>query len=96
MIIYCQVCGEKIDIDYVGRDSVCPSCGSYLHSCIQCEFYDPYAHNQCREPSAEFVADKEASNFCEYFKPKKTPPGNKRKKVDPDELLKKLLDGEKD
>ena len=91
MIIYCQVCGAEIEIDFVSRDSVCPECNAYLHSCVQCEFYDLYAHNQCREPSAEYVGDKEGPNFCEYFKPKVKPPPGGKQKVDPDELLKKLF-----
>ena len=91
MKFYCQVCGSELAMEYIGRDAVCPSCGSYLHSCIQCKFYDPYAHNQCLEPSAEYVADKEAANFCEYFAPKDTPPSTTKKKVDPDDLLRKLF-----
>ena len=91
MRFYCQVCGAELELDYIGREELCPRCGAYLHSCIQCEFYDPFAHNQCREPSAEFVADKEKGNFCTYFKPKSTPPAGKTQKVDPDKLLKELL-----
>jgi hypothetical protein len=34
---------------------------------LNCRFYDVNAHHQCREPQAEFVADKAMGNFCEYF-----------------------------
>lgn len=27
------------------------------------------AHHECREPTAEWVADKERGNFCGYFEP---------------------------
>ncbi len=91
MIFYCQVCGTKIEVDFISRDSICPSCNSYLHACIQCEFYDQYAHNQCKEPSAEYISDKESANFCEFFKPKSEVPEKNQKKVDPDELLRKLF-----
>ena len=29
--------------------------------------HDPAVSNQCAEPQAEWVADKERANFCEYF-----------------------------
>ena len=29
--------------------------------------YDPKVYNECREPSAEVVREKERANFCEYF-----------------------------
>ena len=66
---HCSFCGEKIEIiDKVSRTDVCPSCGRDLHTCIQCKFYDEGSYNQCREPQAERVIDKEKANFCEYFK----------------------------
>jgi len=49
------------------RADDCPSCKTDLHSCIQCEHYDPAAYNQCRESQAERVVDKERANFCDYF-----------------------------
>ncbi|MCB0330855.1 MAG: hypothetical protein KDD70_14380 [Bdellovibrionales bacterium] len=51
----------------VGRTDSCPACGSDIHSCIQCKHYDKSAYNECREPQAERVVDKERSNFCDYF-----------------------------
>jgi len=38
--------------------------------CKNCGFYEPKAHNECHEPQAERVLEKERSNFCEYFKPR--------------------------
>ncbi|MEW6268876.1 MAG: hypothetical protein AB1689_06210 [Thermodesulfobacteriota bacterium] len=38
-----------------------------MRVCRNCAFYSPGMHNDCREPSAERVADKERANFCEYF-----------------------------
>ena len=51
----------------VSRTSICPHCGSYLHSCVNCKFYSPGSHNDCREPQADYVSDKRSSNFCDYF-----------------------------
>lgn len=65
---HCQACGSAIETDGpIGRRDSCESCGADLHACIQCRFYDPAASDQCREPQAERVVDKERQNFCEYF-----------------------------
>ena len=48
----------------------CESCAADLHVCLACNFYDPYADNQCREPIADPIAKKDRSNLCEYWKPK--------------------------
>ena len=39
----------------------------YLHCCRNCRFHDAAAHNQCREPQADWVKEKEMANFCDYF-----------------------------
>ena len=52
---------------FVARKDSC-SCGADLHVCKNCEFYDAGAHHECRESQAEYVKDKERSNFCDYFK----------------------------
>jgi len=64
----CHFCGGGLEI--VGRvmkKDVCPSCGRDLHCCVQCRFHDPGYHNQCREPKAEMVHDRDRVNFCDYF-----------------------------
>ena len=33
-----------------------------------CEYYDPHSYNECREPIAERVLDKEKANFCDSFR----------------------------
>jgi hypothetical protein len=33
-------------------------------------------NNQCREPQADTIADKEKSNFCEFFRPKPAGPAS--------------------
>ena len=65
----CQVCGTQLELlGAVGRRDVCPSCGADLHACLQCEFYDPFASNQCREPQVERVGIKDQANFCDLFR----------------------------
>ncbi len=65
---HCQACGHPVAADgTVGRRDVCDGCGAELHACVQCRFYDTSASDQCREPQAERVQDKERANFCEFF-----------------------------
>lgn len=33
-----------------------------------CQFHDPSAYNECREPMANRILDKEKANFCEFYK----------------------------
>jgi hypothetical protein len=63
----CQSCGSVVP-GRVGRRDGCPSCGRDLHACVQCELYDLSASDQCREPEAERVGDKQQANFCEFFR----------------------------
>lgn len=56
-------------MDRVGTRETCPQCETDLHCCRNCRFYDPGKHNQCAEPQAEWVGDKEGSNYCDYFSP---------------------------
>jgi len=66
---FCFHCQKALTLDgKVFRKDQCPHCGSDLHCCRNCEFYDEYAHNRCREPQAEYVSDRERANFCEYFR----------------------------
>lgn len=51
----------------VGRRDTCEKCGADIHVCKNCGHYDIGSYNDCREPMAERVVDKEKSNFCDYF-----------------------------
>lgn len=51
----------------VGRGEECPACGVDVRCCMNCTSYDAQAPNQCREPMAEWIADREKANFCEWF-----------------------------
>lgn len=64
----CYFCGAALEAGMrVVRDTECPKCRRDLHACVQCRFYDPHAHNKCRESQAEWVTDRERRNFCDYF-----------------------------
>jgi hypothetical protein len=61
-------CKKELEVENkVGRAETCPFCNADLHCCLNCLFYDPRAYNQCREPQAERVVEKDRSNFCDYF-----------------------------
>jgi hypothetical protein len=64
----CHRCAGEISSARIGVRDVCDRCQAYLHCCRNCELYQPGAHNDCREPSAEPVADKELGNFCDFFR----------------------------
>lgn len=49
---------------------MCKACNAELHVCKLCVDYHTGYAKHCREPIAEEVRDKEAANFCDYFKPK--------------------------
>lgn len=64
----CAHCGKEVVLSgKVMRESICPHCRAYLHSCTNCKFYSPGRHNDCMEPQAEFVGDKRTANFCDFF-----------------------------
>ncbi len=69
----CHRCGAEVGVSAVGARDVCERCGAYLHCCHNCEFYEPGVHNDCREPNAEVVADKERGNFCDFFRFRSAP-----------------------
>lgn len=65
---YCPWCGETVgEGGKIGFRDTCGRCGRDLHICHLCRFHDPAAYNECREPQAERVLDKDRANFCEYF-----------------------------
>ncbi len=67
----CWKCHKEIKIEKPVRGDECPLCHADLHVCKGCDFYECGTHNECRESSADFVSDKERSNFCDYFRVKK-------------------------
>jgi len=66
----CFACDTSIDLapgDRVAFRATCDGCNADLHCCRNCGFHDPGAQNQCREPGAEWVGDRERANHCEDF-----------------------------
>lgn len=66
--IVCFKCTKAMPVlASVGFRDECIYCGEDLHVCKNCEFYDEASYNECREPSADSVKEKERANFCEFF-----------------------------
>jgi hypothetical protein len=66
----CFHCHKEIPLlGTVGRRDECPFCRADMHVCKNCLHYDPKAYNECHEPQADRVVEKERSNFCDYFTP---------------------------
>jgi hypothetical protein len=77
----CFHCGRQIETSQrIEFREVCPGCDRALHVCLNCDFHDPAFNNQCREPQAERVVDKDRANFCEYFSPRR---GNQARRLSP-------------
>lgn len=66
----CWKCGNTITDLFLPlpRLAECPHCRSELHVCRMCVWFDTTVANQCREPVADPVADKQRANFCGYFR----------------------------
>lgn len=64
----CFSCGKMLQYsDSPGFRESCPHCHADVHSCKNCLFYDSKVYNECREPAAEVVREKERANFCEFY-----------------------------
>lgn len=74
--MHCFSCGREVTLrsgERIGFRDAC-ACGAELHACRSCAQHDPAAYNECREPGAERVGDRERANRCEWFAPREGPP----------------------
>lgn len=66
----CHNCGREIKVvGKVMRKDDCPHCDADVHCCKNCRHFDPGKNNQCNEPQAELVREKDRANFCDFFEP---------------------------
>ena len=87
VVLNCHSCGEQFPLhpgDKIARADTCASCGLHMHSCRNCRHFDPSKNNQCAEPQAEWVSDKERANFCDYFEPRTSVDLVRRSRSTPD------------
>jgi len=65
----CARCGETVPVSRQA-DDVCQGCGSDLHTCTNCGYFDPSAPSECRLEIEVRIAAKSKRNDCELFEPK--------------------------
>lgn len=85
----CWHCGTDLPDPPMGKLSfreACDKCNAALHCCKNCRYYKPGLPNDCVVPGTEWVANREAINFCEDFKlldkASSIKPGNVKEKFD--------------
>ncbi|MCB9060350.1 MAG: hypothetical protein H6622_02375 [Halobacteriovoraceae bacterium] len=70
--VNCYKCGNELRAFTPGmrvsRSDECEHCYASLRCCKMCEFFDESSYNECREPVAQRIVDKEKVNFCDYYK----------------------------
>lgn len=69
----CWRCGRGLTAADYGREAACPGCGKPTRVCRNCRHFAPGRANDCVEPLAEPVLDKDRANFCELFEPTHDP-----------------------
>ena len=75
VVLNCHSCGAQTKLlptQKIQRNDTCRQCDADLHCCRNCRFFDPGRNNQCAEPQAEWVSEKDRANFCDYFEPRTT------------------------
>ena len=62
----CAQCGNLLQnlADPVGQ---CPKCGFELHSCKQCEHFDPSSRFECNQPIPDRISPKDKRNDCSFY-----------------------------
>ena len=61
----CYKCDKPLPDTRPGRSDTCESCSAYVRCCRNCRHF--HAPNDCREPQAEWVPDRQIANFCDFF-----------------------------
>lgn len=62
----CAECGAVLEnvSETLGQ---CPKCRFELHSCKQCEHFDPSSRFECNQPVAERISPKDKRNNCSFY-----------------------------
>ncbi len=68
--MHCWKCGAALSdpsSKKIPFRATCEVCAAWLHCCRNCVHYKPGMPNACLIPGTEYVADREAGNYCEDF-----------------------------
>ena len=87
-LIPCHFCQTSWDgILPLGRRDNCPKCGRDAKICLNCKFYNANVYHECEENNADFEADKDRGNFCDYFFPAGSSVTNSKTTMDDQKLM---------
>ena len=66
MVSRCAQCGTLLQnlSEPLGQ---CPKCGFELHSCKQCEHFDPSSRFECNQPIPDRISSKDKRNDCSFY-----------------------------
>ena len=67
--VKCANCGVPAPTT-INSTSTCSKCNAELHSCRQCNYFDPSAHFECSRKIIKRIVNKNANNLCELFAPR--------------------------
>src|SRR5690242_8658765 len=67
--VKCASCGAKAPSN-ISLESSCTNCRAELHTCRQCNYFDPSARFECSKPITVKIVNKNARNTCELFAPR--------------------------
>lgn len=62
----CAQCGTLLQ-NLAGPVGQCPKCGFELHSCKQCEHFDPSSRFECNQPIPDRISPKDKGNNCSFY-----------------------------
>lgn len=68
--VKCARCGTAIHDAVIAPGALCRTCGSALHSCTNCAFFDTGSRFECRKPIQARIESKLKANACPHFEPK--------------------------
>jgi hypothetical protein len=67
-VLRCQSCHKEITLpEPFAPTAVCESCGSALHTCLNCHHYSPEARGQCLISGIAVIEKKREANACPQF-----------------------------
>jgi hypothetical protein len=62
----CAECGALLE-NLSTAPAQCAKCGADLHSCKQCEHFDPSCRFECSQPIAARISPKDKRNDCTFY-----------------------------
>ena len=94
--IYCWKCSEQLEVPSgpLPFKSICESCLTWQHACVNCKYYQIGKPNDCLVPNTESVQDRESFNLCGEFDQKSQHPLQKNENKKSKSEIEKLLFGD--